>query len=119
MVEICSEEACSACRAKATCSMGNDGVRTAVVPNHSFPLTIGQEVNVSIKRTAGMKAVLTAYAVPIVLIVVSLLVLQATGINELNSGLITLGVVALYYIVLRLFRRKVEHGIAVELETES
>ena len=120
VLEVCSEEACAACKAKSACYMGSgDASRTVVVANDSRPLRIGQQVCVSLRRTAGMKAVLVAYAVPIIVIVASLLVLQAAKVNELGSGLITLGVLALYYIVLRLVRGKLDYGITVELETEN
>lgn len=120
LVEICSADTCGSCHSKSACSMfGGESLKTAVVANRGYPLSVGDQVCISIKRSAGVKALFAAYIVPIIVIIVTLLILQSLETGELKSGLVTLGVLALYYMVLRLFRSKLDYGIIVELEPES
>lgn len=71
----------------------------------------GEQVMVSVTRNMGLRAVFLAYVVPFLVLLASLLILLEAGLSEAAAGLISLGILALYYIVLWLMRRRIEREI--------
>ena len=69
---------------------------------------IGEKVNVSINTSLGMKAVLLAYILPLLVLMLSL----AVGFNCFSSELLQVAAAliptVLYYIILYRFRRRIE-----------
>ena len=86
-VRITSRSACGACRARQACGLAETqekivAVKTADAPHYAA----GEQVVVGVRRSAGMRAVALAYVA-------------------------ALGGVGLYYVVLWLCRRRIEHTI--------
>ena len=77
---------------------------------------VGDEVNLILKATAGLKAVWLAYAIPVVLLMLTILLMIKTGFGELTSALTGLGVVVLWYFVLWLFRKKLRNEYVFKIE---
>lgn len=116
-VEIVSESACSACHAKGLCSLSDSKAKTVLVPTSGWDsFSPGDEVNVILKLTMGYKAVWLAYVVPLFVLVAVLLSLCAFGVNELYAGLISIGTVALYYLVIFLLRNKLNNQYIFKIE---
>ena len=65
----------------------------------------GDQVEVLLKKQMGIKAVVLAYILPIIIMMFLVLSLSYAGINELLTGLIIIGGVAVYYTILYFFRR--------------
>lgn len=104
-VGFTSTAACAGCHAAGICSMGDKKEKTVEVPNlYGSRYRVGDEVEVVLKASMGMKAVWIAYAAPVLLLLLVVTGLMATGIRDLYSGLAGIGVVALYYFILWLFR---------------
>jgi sigma-E factor negative regulatory protein RseC len=108
-VEIVAESACSSCHAAGMCGTADATHKAITVPATMGDWTVGQEVQVLLKRSMGFKAVWLAYAIPLAVLLAVLLGLNATGVGELASGLVAIGAVALYYLVLLLFRDKLRN----------
>ena len=108
-VEIVAESACASCHAAGMCGTADATHKAITVPATMGNWTVGQEVNVFLKRSMGFKAVWLAYAIPLAVLLAVLLGLNATGMSELASGLVAIGAVALYYLVLLLFRDKLRN----------
>lgn len=107
-VEIVSEDACSSCHAKEFCSAGSE--KTRLVEVQSVPgYGLGEEVNLVMKRSMGMKAVWIAYVIPLIVLVLSILAFFESGVPETLSGLLGLGLVAVYYFVVFLFRNRLKN----------
>ena len=70
---------------------------------------VGDEVNVVLKATMGLKAVWLAYFLPLVVLLGVALGLIALGVGEVAAGLAGLGAVALYYLVLWLLRDRLRN----------
>ena len=115
-VEIISESACSVCHAKGLCSLGESKKKTVEVPTTVGNWTVGQEVVVFLCRTMGLKAVAVSYAAPLFVLLAVLLGCMALGVGELLSGLISIGGIALYYLVLWFFRGKLKNEIKFYIE---
>ena len=108
-VEIVAESACATCHAAGICGTADATHKAITVPATVGNWAVGQEVQVLLKRSMGFKAVWLAYAIPLAVLLAVLLGLNAAGVGELASGLVAIGAVALYYLVLLLFRDKLRN----------
>ena len=108
-VEIVAESACATCHAAGMCGTADATHKAITVPATVGNWAVGQEVQVLLKRSMGFKAVWLAYAIPLAVLLAVLLGLNAAGVDELASGLVAIGAVALYYLVLLLFRDKLRN----------
>lgn len=118
-VEVCRPEACAACKAKSVCSEGApDGGKRMTLINDGQGYAVGEQVTLVMRRSAGFKAVMVAYLGPVFVIVAALLIFQALQINELISALVTLGLLGLYFLVIRLLRGRLNRELTIEIEKE-
>ena len=109
-VSIEQQGACSACHAAGLCGMAEVTEKAVEVPTDPHArYKEGDEVEVVLKASMGMKAVWLAYGIPIVVLLVSILGLGALGLGEVPSALGGLGAVALYYLVLWLLRGRLQN----------
>lgn len=109
-VEIVSESACSSCHAKGLCSLGESKTKAIQVPTRGWDnYQVGDEVTVTLKASMGHKAVWIAYMIPLALLIAVLLILSGCGVGELASGLWALGAVAVYYLCIRLFGKRLKN----------
>ena len=115
-VAVKPEEACGSCKAKSVCAIGNEGERiVSVMSDISSAFEVGEEVEVSTAKAMGVKAVVYAYIIPFFIMLVLLLGLLEFGASETVAGLSALGAVAIYYIVLAFFRKKIEKTIIFKI----
>ena len=109
-VEIVNKSACAACHAKGVCAASDEKIKVIEVPLSIDTLAedykVGDMVNVVMKGSLGLKAIWLAYVVPLLVLMASILVLSLLHLHEAAVGLVSVGVVALYYIVLFFFRNK-------------
>ena len=117
-VRIVSHSACSECHAAGLCGLSEYTEKAIEVPTSpSATYGVGDEVKVVLKASMGFKAVWLAYFLPLVvllavalgLIALVALGLIALGVGEVAAGLAGLGAVALYYLVLWLFRDRLRN----------
>jgi len=131
-VKIEQSSACSACQAKAMCSSADKKekiIEVAARQNAALTedrtaapdrrqnegpesrtenLQIGDTVEVIVEQRMGWKAVVIAYIVPLMVLVGTLAALDMRLENEALAGVIALGVTGVYFIVLRMFRNKLQ-----------
>ena len=73
-VEIVSSSACSSCHAKGLCGMSEDKIKTIMVPTDPYAsYSVGDEVNVLLKKTMGLKAVWISYVIPLAILMILIL----------------------------------------------
>ena len=107
-VEIINKSMCAACHAKGFCSAGDTKdkiIDVAYFNNGEYQL--GDEVEVTMKRSMGFKAVWISYVIPLAILLIFLLTLQGLGFRELHAGLAATGAICVYYLVVYLFRDKI------------
>lgn len=112
-VRITSRSACGSCKARAACGLAEtqDKIIEVRTPQ-AGEYCPGEAVTVGVRRRAGAVAVVYAYVGALaVLLAVLLTANLALGWSDGASALAALAGVALYYGVLGLFRRKIEHTI--------
>ena len=118
-VEIVSHAACSECHAAGVCGMSEFAEKAIEVPADPYATYgVGDEVQVVLKASMGMKAVWLAYFLPLMVLLAVALGLIAVGIGEVVAGLAGLGAVALYYLALWLFRDKLRNEYVFTIQAK-
>lgn len=109
-VEIVDKSACAECHAKGVCSASDEKIKTVDVPltigNMSARYEVGEKVLVTMASSLGFTAVIYAYGVPLVLLLLAMLTASLCGLSELYVGLTGIAAVVLYYIGLAFFSKK-------------
>ena len=109
-VQIVSHSACSECHAAGLCGMSEFTEKAVQVPADPYATYgVGDEVQVILQASMGMKAVWLAYFLPLVVLLAVALGLIALGVGEVASGLAGLAAVGVYYFCLWLFRDRLRN----------
>lgn len=108
-VEITVSSACSECHAKTIC-MPSDHKQETVMAKKLYNETfeIGDKVQLVLKGSAGNKAVVLAYLLPFIVLMVALLGTYAITKNELAGVVVSLILVIVYYFYLKKHNKKIE-----------
>lgn len=107
-VEIINKSMCAACHAKGFCSAGDSKDKVIdVLYYNNGEYSVGDEVEVVMRRSMGFKAVWISYVIPLAILLIFLLTLQRLDLTELQAGGCALLAVCLYYVVIYLFRDKI------------
>ena len=121
-VEILNKSACAACHAKAVCGASDQSVKVVEVAQDISTLAadyqVGETVNVVMSSAMGTQAIWLAYVVPLIVLMASILVFSLCGAGELAMGLGALGIVALYYLGVYLFRNRISKIFIFSIEKQ-
>lgn len=107
-VLITQNSACSACHAKSACMASDSAEKLIEAFSDDTSFKVGDEVMLYGQRALGFKAVLLAFVIPFLLILLALFVLRLFTDNEALSGTIALATLVPYYIILSLFKDKLK-----------
>ena len=107
-VEIVAQSACAACHARGLCGVADEKQKIIMVPTDPYATyKAGDKVLVLLKKSMGMKAVWISYVIPLFILMILILSLSSVTVHEVYyAGLAGIGGVALYYLVIYLFRDK-------------
>jgi len=105
-VGILSQAACGACAMKGACGTSEQKEKIIEVKIENPQFTIGEQVIVSITQSSGNKAVLIAYIIPVVCLLVVIIVVYKISLNELLSGILSLLFLSGYFLILYFLRNK-------------
>lgn len=116
-VEFVTESACADCKAKGLCGVDEGNKRFVTVPEPMARyFAVGEEVMIGVSERTGMRAAVWAYIFPFFVLLGSLLVgLRMLNWPETTAGLAALGLVAVYYFALFVFRRRIEREIVFKI----
>ena len=104
-VEIIAQSACAACHARGLCGVADEKQKIIMVPTDPYgSYKEGDKVLVLLKKSMGMKAVWISYVIPLFILMILILSLSSVTVHEVYAGLAAIGGVALYYLVIYLFR---------------
>ncbi len=107
-VEIINKSMCVACHAKGFCSAGDTKDKIIDVAYYNKgEYSVGDEVEVVMKKSMGFKAVWISYVIPLAILLIFLLTLHRFNLTELQAGLSSILAVAVYYLVIYMFREKI------------
>jgi len=107
-VMIMQTSACSACHAKAVCGASDKKEKMIEAEVNSNDFKVGDVVNVVGQKSLGIIAVLLAYVMPFVLIILTMLIASIVTEKEWIMGTASLVVLVPYFIVLRLMKSKIQ-----------
>lgn len=109
-VSILQHAACGECHAAGICGMSDLAEKTVDVPTDPYAFrNVGDEVEVVLKASMGLKAVWLCYAIPLVILLAVVVGLLQTGVGEVAAGLCGLAAIGLYYLGLYLLRGKLKN----------
>jgi sigma-E factor negative regulatory protein RseC len=88
----------------------------------AIPLEVlqpGDRVTVSVHEYLAWKATLLGYIMPFVVMILVIIVLNAlTSLDETITGTLSLCSIAVYYLILRLFRNKLQKQFSITAQKE-
>ena len=121
-VEILNKSACAACHAKGVCGASDASIKVVEIAQDISTLAadyqVGERVNVVMSSAMGTQAVWIAYVIPLLVLMASILVFSLCGAGEVAMGLGSLGIVALYYLGVFLFRNKISKIFIFSIEKQ-
>lgn len=104
-VRILSASACAGCHAKGACSAA-DMQEKFIDAFCDQPYSPGDKVLLVGESGLGLMAAWWAYILPLILMVVTLIITHIFTQNEPFSGLMSLGILVPYYLIIKLFYSK-------------
>ena len=117
VVRIVQTSACSACSAKGLCNASESKEKQIDVYEANPSYQIGEEVMVCGTTSMGMRAVLLAFGVPLLILVLALGVsMKLTGEDALLSSGIALLSVVPYYIAIYFCKNKLNRTFSFTIE---
>jgi sigma-E factor negative regulatory protein RseC len=114
-VSILSETACSGCHAEKLCNFSGEKEKVVEVKG-KYNVAPGDPVTILMEQSMGYKALLISYLIPLLILIVSLIVLNAFAVSELMSGLVSVLVLVPYFIILYFFRKKIDRSFTFTLK---
>ena len=110
LVRIVQTSACAACKAKAMCASAESAEKEmTVVLLGDEQWAMGNEVEVMVQQKMGWKAVILAYLLPFFVMLAVIFMGNALwNVREEILGTAALCAMALYYLVLGLFKDKLQ-----------
>lgn len=118
-VNITSFSACGSCQSKGACQISESSSRIIDVNIEDSMFHVGETVQVLMEKSLGLKATLLAYIIPFIIVISALITLTETGISELISGAVSLGLLAPYYIALYFNKDKLQKQFQFTLKKET
>jgi sigma-E factor negative regulatory protein RseC len=106
-VEIVQQAACAACKAKSMCTASETKVKELRALMLE-PMEVGERVEVAVEKRLGWKAVLLAFVIPFCLLLGLVALLPRWIGSEAVVGTLAIVSLAPYYLVLRLFKGKLD-----------
>jgi sigma-E factor negative regulatory protein RseC len=114
-VSIQSLSACGGCTAKSMCNLSESKTKEVEVVS-SKKYNLGDEVTITMNYGSGLDAVFWAYCMPFIVLMASLIILVSTTHNELLSAVCALVAVAIYYLTLKLFEKRIARRYKFQIE---
>lgn len=118
-VKIVQSSACSACSVKGHCSASETKEKIIDVYNkNNVPCQVGERVMIVGTTSMGMKAVLLAFMLPFIVLLLALIIsLKLTGGDEAVSALVSLGTLVPYYLIIYICRNRLSRSFMFILES--
>ena len=116
-VAIEQHGACGSCHASGICGMAGVEEKAVELPTDPYAsYGVGDQVELVLKASMGIKAVWLAYFLPLVVLLAVILGLIALGVGEVVAGLSGIGAVGVYYFLLWLFRNSLRNEYVFKIK---
>ncbi len=118
-VELLKTSACGSCEAKDRCGLAESQYKVLVFQDAGTGYFIGQKVMVVLEESQGIRALVLAYLLPLLIVVFSILFYSIFVKQEYLVGLCALFMLIPYYLLLYLFRHKLKQSFRMKLYPDS
>ena len=119
-VEIINSSACGACSAAALCSAAEKRRKIVdVMPSGGVEYTPGDIVTFVGEESMGVKAVVLAYVVPLLLVVGGLMSAHVAGFGDAACAVAALAPLAPYYVILWLMRGRIDKTFIFKIKNQN
>ena len=115
-VRIVQTTACSACSAKGFCSSSESKEKLIDVVDQGSLYEVGQSVMLEGQTSMGLKAVLLAFVIPFVWVILSLFLFMRLWGNELYAAILALVSLVPYYGLLWALRNRLKHEFTFKIK---
>jgi sigma-E factor negative regulatory protein RseC len=112
-VRIHREASCGHCSASGMCYLGEGSERIIEIGDFSSDIKTGDIVGVKISRNMGNKAIILGYLVPLFILLSSLIIYNSLFSKDWLIGLLSLGTLAPWFIILYFSRNRLRKSFAV------
>jgi len=120
IVKILQQSACGDCHAKGSCMAAGSKEKMIDIFAPSEKFSVNEEVIIEGKESIGYKAVLWAFVIPLIIVVIALiLTISVWKFDELASAIIAIVALTPYYIVLYLMRKKIEKSLKFSIRKQT
>lgn len=117
-VKIVQSSSCVGCKISGHCSASEKKEKIIDVYNagseHGY--SVGDEVTVSVSAQSGIEAVVIAFAIPFVILVVTIFLVRLFTDDDAVSALSGLAILIPYYAILYALRNKIIKRISFAIE---
>jgi positive regulator of sigma E activity len=107
-VLITRNSACNERDVKSACTVSDQQEKIIDIECSDLSYVIGEEVLLIGRQSIGHYAVLFAFVLPVILVLITLIILHLFLINETISGIGALLVLVPYYTILSLFNKRMK-----------
>lgn len=116
-VRIVQTSACAACSAKGHCSSADSKDKIIdIIDTAASSYQVGEKVMVVGEMSMGMMAVVLAFVIPFVLLIVTLFLFMALMENELYAALLSLAILIPYYYILWLNKTRLKQKFSFTIK---
>lgn len=115
-VRIVQTSACAACSVKGHCSSADSKDKIIDIIDTAASWKVGDKVMVVGEMSMGMMAVVLAFVLPFILLIVSLFLFMALMENELYAALLSLAVLVPYYFILWLNKTRLKQKFSFTIK---
>lgn len=116
LVSITSNSACSGCHAEGLCGISGKEEKIIDIRGR-YNVSPGDTVTVMMEQSTGYKAVVLSYLIPLVIVITGIIICNLLSFNELTSGLVSISLLVPWYLILYLFRNKINRSFTFTLKT--
>ena len=114
-VAITATSACAGCHAKEACNMGEKKEKIIDIKG-SYDVMVGEKVTVIMQKSLSTPAVFLGYILPLVIMVIALFTMVLLSVPEPLAGIGSILVLLPYFILLRLFRHRIDKKFTFALK---
>ena len=119
VVRIVQTSACSACSAKGLCNASESKEKQIDVYEVNPSYRIGEEVMLCGSTSMGMRAVLLAFGIPVLLLLAALFItMRVTDGDALLSAIVAMLAIIPYYFVIYLMKDKMNKTFSFVIEKQ-
>lgn len=107
-VRIVQQSACSGCHAQSMCTASEKKEKVIEVQDFTNSFNVNEEVLICGRTSLGLQAVLLAFVLPLIVVLVAIIIGTSMHWNETTSGLTGLILLLPYYYILYMLRDKLK-----------